>query len=391
VMDPGGDVEYETAGSVTLLEGQNRIRVVARDLEPNEPVPADTLTVLPIPIAGIATVSNPAPTALAAQDETDAELRVRAKHFLHGSERATLGALRQAIARQQITADVEEVEDRPGYIEVRPHVEAMSPELEQRLLTAIRDARPAGVVVTLLGATPPRRIDLELRLTTASGLPEQELRAAQRAVRERVKEYFARLPVREAGSINRLVGLVLSVPAVEDVRLLRAVANGSGNLLNPASGEIEIAGFPTVLGELHVADPNLPTLLNGVIGYPAAADPPDLPKVRSALDQALSYLNTSNAVDPPAPEAVRTLSFGKLLHVIPLPGKPAASLEAFDQAAPGSVTLPTAASVAPYRPQFALTLESGLTRVLQRDADTYTLTPFERVSLGGVELGAEPG
>lgn len=54
---------------------------------------------LAVPIAGVAAVTNPAPTSLSARDETDAELRTRAKNFLHGSERATLGALRQAIIR----------------------------------------------------------------------------------------------------------------------------------------------------------------------------------------------------------------------------------------------------------------------------------------------------
>ena len=85
----------------------------AADPEARGPLPAGTLTVLPAPIAGIAGVTNPAPTALTAQDETDAELRMRAKNFLHGSERATLGSIKEAIARQGITADVVEPEGAP--------------------------------------------------------------------------------------------------------------------------------------------------------------------------------------------------------------------------------------------------------------------------------------
>ncbi|MDQ4043674.1 MAG: baseplate J/gp47 family protein, partial [Actinomycetota bacterium] len=65
-----GNVEYETTEAVTLAERQNTIRVVARDLEINDPLPADGLIVLPVPIAGIADVTNPAPTAIEAQDET---------------------------------------------------------------------------------------------------------------------------------------------------------------------------------------------------------------------------------------------------------------------------------------------------------------------------------
>ena len=91
-----GDIEYETTATVTMAPPQKTIRVVARDLEPNDPLPADALTVLPVPIDGIAAVTNPAPTAVATQDETDTELRTRAKNFLYGSERATLGALKNA-------------------------------------------------------------------------------------------------------------------------------------------------------------------------------------------------------------------------------------------------------------------------------------------------------
>lgn len=137
VMTADGSVEYETLTPVTLADGQNVLRAVARDLEPNDPLPADSLAVLPVPIAGIASVTNPAPTAIATAGETDEELRERAKGFLHGSERATLGALRQAVARQQITADVEEDPDRPGHVKITPHAEAMPPELQERLLRAI--------------------------------------------------------------------------------------------------------------------------------------------------------------------------------------------------------------------------------------------------------------
>ena len=390
LMDAGGDVEYETTQDVTLAEGQNRIRVLARDLERNEPVPADTLTVLPVPIAGIASVTNPAPTAIATQDESDPELRTRARNFLHGSERATLGALKQAIARQRITADVEEL-STPGVIQVRPHADVLTPELEQRLLTAIEDARPAGVRVQLVGTVPPRRVSLEMRLTTSAGLPEQDVRAAQRAVRAAVEDYFARLPVGQAGSINRLVGLVMGVAGVEDVRLVHAELDGeTDELLDPVAGTIDIAGFPTILGELHIADPALPSLVGVIVAHPEAASPPNVPSMRAAMDAALAYVSTLAATEPAASDELRTLTYGKLLRVLPLPDKAGETLQSFDEAIPGSIVLPDAAAVAPYGPTFTISLESGLTRVLAADGDSYTIAPFERLALADVELSAEP-
>jgi len=399
--------QYETTASLTLAEAQNTIRVAARDLleasdpEAAGPLPAGTLTVLAAPIAGIEGVINPAPTSVTAQDETDAELRVRAKNFLHGSERATLGSIREAIARQGISADVVEPEGAPGYLEITLHAETISPEEEQRLLTAIEESRPAGVRVTPPRVEPPRKVDLQLRLTTTGGLLEQDLRAAQRSVRGEIEDYFARLPVREAGSINRIVGLVLGVPGVEDVRLLSATWLADGvveDVLDASAGQLEIGGYPTVLGDLQIADPNLPTLLSVTVSHPEDEDLPDIPEMQAALSDTLIYLNTVNATELPAdaPEAERSrriLPYGKLLRALPLPGKPGASLEEFDDAvASGTLpALPDETTVAPYVVRFVFTLESGLSKIVAGVADgDYTLVPFERLSLGGVELSPEP-
>jgi len=402
VTTADGGVQYETTESVTLT--QNTIRVVARDLEANDPLPAGALTVLSLPIAGIASVTNPAPTAITTRDETDEELRIRAKNFLHGSERATLGAIRQAIAREGVSADVVEPTGAPGRVQITPHAESMPPELQQRLLRAIEESRPAGVLVTLEGAQPPRRVNIELRITTADGLLEQDLRAAQRAVREKIEDYFARLPAEEAGSINRIVGLILSVPEVQDVRILSAtwmVDGAPQDVLNIATGQLDIGGFPTALGELHIADPKLSTLLMVLVTYPEDENPPDGPEIRAALSITLTYLNDLNATELPsdasaAERARRSLSYGKLLHVVPLPveDKPTGSLEEYDNAVVSGTApaLPDETTVAPYRAQFVFTLESGLSRTLSQAADDdYALTPFERLSLGGVELQPEAG
>jgi hypothetical protein len=365
VMTVDGEVEYETLTPVTLADGQSAIRVVARDLEPNDPLPADSLTVLPVPIAGIAAVTNPAPTAIATAGETDGELRDRAKGFLHGSERATLGALRQAVARQQITADVEEDPGRPGYVTVTPHVETMPPELQERLLRAIEDARPAGVKVEVLGFQPPAKVDLELRLTTKKGLVEADLLAAQRAVREKVEDYFRRLPAKDPGSVNKIVGLVLSVPQVEDVRIVSATVDG-GDVLRPATGLLDIGGQPTVLGELAIADPSLPTRISAVVTFPRdAAPPPDKVRIAADFTSALAALNGLNdrdrdSVREPGSAPV-LLSYGDLLPL-----------------------------VAGFKLELVVTLQSGFTQILEKPGDRYDLTPFERLELAGVEIQEEP-
>ena len=97
------------------------------------------------------------------------------------------------------------------------------------------------------------------------------------------------------------------------------------------------------------------------------------------------------AADAPAAErAKRELSFGKLLLVIPLPGKLGLPLESFDNPAGAPPAVPSETTIAPYLARFVFTLESGLSQILEADADEpYVLTPFERLSLGSVEVAEE--
>ena len=375
-----GKVQYATTETVAMSPGQNSIRVNAQDLDPNDPQPADRLTLLLVPIAGIASVTNPGPTAIATQDETDAELRTRAKNFLHGSERATLGALEQALRGVGITADIDET-TAPGVVTITPHVESLPPDLLQRLADSIELVRPAGVVVQIGSPEPPKKVDLELRLTTGKGLLAQDLRAAQRSVSDKIGDYFQSLPAKDPASINQLVGLALGVDGVEDVKIVTATWRNGGppqNVLDVAAGQLDIAGYATVLGELHIADPNLPTTLSVAVTYPSSADPADSGAIRAAVTDALTAVNSANDSDDGL-----TLSYGQLLATVPLPGHTAAAISI-----PPGGSLPTESDVAPYAVTFVLTLESGLSVVLADHTGSYEMTPYERLALGNVEATA---
>jgi hypothetical protein len=399
VSTADGKVSYETTESGSLSVGQSVARIPVRDIEPkNDPLAAATLTLLPIPIAGVAGVSNPAPTARLMRDETDDELRTRAKNFLHGSERATLGALKGVLAAQGIAADVDE-SSTPGYVDVTPHVDALSPEARQRLLSAIDAVRPAGVLVRLKDAVPPTTINLSLRLTTTAGMVEKDLKAVQRAVHDAVAGYFSGLPAKDPGSVNRLIGVAQKVDGVEDVKIVKATRSDAADEvnLNLGDGTLGLTGLTTVLGDLQITDPSLPTSLDVIGTYPAASPPPDQAAIRQALTDTVSYLNTVNSTElpagsPPSEQSKRTLSYNKLLLATPLPAKPAVPLATFDNPTGTPPTLPTDASISPYRVQFVFTSASGFSRILSKSTDPdYVLTPLERLSLGDVQVRVESG
>jgi hypothetical protein len=394
VATKDGKVDYETTAEVTMAAAQDAIRVVARDLDPkNDPLPAGGLALLPAPIAGIASAANPAPSSRLTRDETDDELRTRAKSFLHGSERATLGAIGAVLAQQGIAADVEESVDTPGRVKITPHVDALPPEARQRLLTAIQAVRPAGVIVTLEDTVPPRKVNLKLRLATKSGQLQQDLRAIQHSVQQKIAEYFSKLKAKDPGSINRIIGLVQNVDGVEEVTLVSASWNpgtGETSVLDAANGQLAIGGFPTVLGDLQITDPALPVTLDVVVTYPKGTAPADQPAIQSALNAMATYVNDLNSKAIPAAQQQKAvLSYGKLLLVTPLPNKPGSLLAGYD-ASPTPATLPKAAAAAPYKATFTFTAESGLTVVLAGDADpAYTLAPLEALAIGSVQVSVE--
>jgi hypothetical protein len=403
VMTVGGNVEYETTAPVTVVDGQSTARVLARDVEENtQGVAADELVVLAKPITGITGVTNPGPTAVTNANETDEELKTRAKNFLHGSERATLGAIKEAVAKQGILADVEEVEGVPvdgeetsvkmkvGQVKVIPHVDKLEPELRERINTAISDSRPVGVNVFLdESVKAPTQVDLTLRLITSADLLEQDLRAAQDSVREGIGDYFASLPINEPGSVNRIIGLVLGISEVQDMQIVEARADGVAISEEDLSkGQLGVAGKTTQLGALEIIDPNLPTLLRVIITHPEAVDPPNPPEIEAALDAMLAELNDMNDTEVVDEPEKQSLDFSKLLYVVPLPldplVKPAGGIS--DVWTGGIPSGLTPLDIVPYGVQFIFTIESGLSQALVTGADSYQLTGYERLSLAAVEI-----
>ena len=391
IIDAQARFEYATTDTVTMAPNQNVVTVTANDLEPaNDPVDANVLTVLPVPIAGISAVTNPAPASRATADETDAQLRIRAKSFLHGSERATLGALQQVLARQQVRAEIVEVAETPGVVNVTPHALDLPPERVAQLIADLDAARPAGVRVNLLGVSPPLPVDVDVKLITEQRLPEADLKRAHDSVRAALVGYFGTLPLRADASVNQIVGRILAVAGVQDVQLLsarvRVVDAGvehAEERLDTAAGVIHLAGDSTALGELRIADPNLPTGVSVVVRFPSAGPAPDPAQMETALAGALAFLNDAAASAPPgdtADAARRTLSLGKVLHVLPLPGRIAGTLA---DLAPGA-TLPTVADVAPFVVSCFVQQSNGLTKALLDDAGSYVMTPGERLGLTAV-------
>lgn len=179
-----GEASFVTAELRVLQRGQARIDVPVRASEqsrgPAGRVPAGAITTLPRPIQGIARIANLEPTLLGAPDETDEQLRDRARAALRSMGTATVDALKRAVTEER--ANVVEVWD-PGGAPARrsePGTVTMVVEAEPERFRQVQDAahrtRAAGVRLTL----EARYVYFRPRIAaTFSGLtPEGQLKAA---------------------------------------------------------------------------------------------------------------------------------------------------------------------------------------------------------------------
>jgi uncharacterized phage protein gp47/JayE len=397
VMTADGNVVYETISAITLLENQDSIRVMARDVETNnnaKAVEANLLTVLAKPIAGIAGVTNPSATVKAKLAETDEELRLRAKQFLHGHESATLGALKTAIAKQGegLLADVIEMEDAPGQIAVTLYAEKLAPEIYQRVQNAIEEVRPAGIKVMPLRFNAPCKLLLALFIATAKGLLEVDLQAIQKTVREKISEYLNRRPTAEALSLNKIIATVLNIPGVEDVQIQSAkLMDGK------AEQDLLVAGFDATrnialeLDDLQITDPNMPTHVDIVmqLGAGANVDVAELEKkIRDAFESTLAYINSRHAEGLLTPLPL-TINYSQLLYITPVPDK-AEQLQGswIDfETQNATLELPTETDILPHTVKFAFTRFNKPAQALTKQQDApYSLQTRERLSLQTVKI-----
>jgi hypothetical protein len=182
-----GGAAFEAGEQRVLQRGQARIDVPVRAVVrgPAGVVPAGAITTLVRPIEGIERVTNAEPTLFGAPDETDAQLRDRARMALRALGSATVAALRAAVERER--ASVVEVWDpagplarrsRPG--EVALLVEA-EPERFGQVLDAVHATRAAGVRATVQAHYVYVRPRLAARAAAPLGA-EGTARAQARAV-----------------------------------------------------------------------------------------------------------------------------------------------------------------------------------------------------------------
>lgn len=261
-----GDVFFETTQPRILQAGQSRIDAPVRAAEGFRGeagiVPAGEITVMVQPLAGISRITNLDPTIRAAEDETDDELRLRAKAALRSLGKATLAALDRVIREGRGTPveiwDANSPPARrtdPGNVAILVQAE---PERFPSLRAAVEETRAAGVVVTLVARYVFFRLRIAAKVTpglTAAG-------------KEKVKEEML------AALAAYVDGLTSGQPA--EGKALKAALAAVADVSNPVVREV-------LTWRSDVGRPNADALLDSLAGAAASAQAGGSAALRDAL------------------------------------------------------------------------------------------------------------
>jgi hypothetical protein len=224
-----GEVLFEASQPRTLQRGQARIDV------PVLPAPefggeaglvgAGEITEMVQPVAGIARVTNLEPTARAAEDESDEELRARARAALRALGKATLAALDRVIREGRGTPL--EFWDPNGPAAKRTAAGTVAvlleaePERFPSLRAAVEETRAAGVLATVTA----RYVFFKPRLTAKLAAP------LTGAGKEKVQDEII------AALAAYVDGLTAGQPAL-GAELLAAIRGGVPDVRNPVIKDV---------------------------------------------------------------------------------------------------------------------------------------------------------
>ncbi len=207
---------FETTENATLREGETQVLVTVRSVEPGEEaVPGDAVNLIATPIAGIETISGQsAAFTPESAEETDEELRERARYALRRRRASTLEGIRSAVAALGLE-DVRVVDhrDQRGVIKVLIGDPDLPAARVDEIRQTVEEVRPAGIRADVVVAG---RVVVGIRATLMLERdPEPgEEAAIQGEIRDAIAAYFAALQVNQGVRLPKVQNLLLDHPKV---------------------------------------------------------------------------------------------------------------------------------------------------------------------------------
>lgn len=246
LLATGAGVQFETLAEVTIGEtGSITTDVRAVEAGTRGNVPAATITVIPVSIAGVTAVTNMSSTTGGTDQETDAALLERLLEKVRTP--ATSGNIAHYLQWAKSVSGVGDAKIFPlwngnGTVKVviiDGNKQPAEPEIVTNVANYIEEVRPIGATVTVESATA-LNIDVTANLSLA---PEAVLADVKAAFEFALVSYLQQIAFKQSYVSYAQVGsLLLDTPGVLDYSDL-TLNSGTGNV---AIGDTQVAVKGTV-------------------------------------------------------------------------------------------------------------------------------------------------
>jgi len=226
ITDAADTIRYETVETRTMLAGESVAEVRVRGAaESTPPIDAGQLSVIQRAIAGLDTVTNERPTSRVNEEETDEELRARARDALLAANKGTLESIRFGLLQLPEVRDVS-LDEFPNGVpgELRVNVVLAdgngSSTLPPEVLERIEELRPAGIRI-VSGAADSVNVTARVALTLAgASLAPAEI--------EEIREGVRRVLIEQVGGKGvgeRIRNRPLTSALLADTRIIDAAVS----------------------------------------------------------------------------------------------------------------------------------------------------------------------
>ncbi|MGC4084805.1 MAG: hypothetical protein QM736_22505 [Vicinamibacterales bacterium] len=223
VTDARDTVRYETVETRTMLAGESVADVRVRGAAVSTPpVESNQLTVIQRAIAGLDSVVNERPTTRVNEEETDEELRARARAALLSANKGTIESIRFGLLQMPEVRDVF-IEEFPNGVAGELRVNVVLADGGSKLPVSVEERleqlRPAGVRV-IKGTAASIDLAARVKLTLAGAtLPPAELEQVRQSVRRALVERVSKVGAGERLRNRPVASAILADSRVVDVAI----------------------------------------------------------------------------------------------------------------------------------------------------------------------------
>lgn len=234
ITDAEDKIAYETTEMHLMRASETSIEIRVRGAsDKTPPVGPGVLRVVQRAIAGVDSVTNDRPTTRAFEDESDGELRERARNALLASNKGTVSAILNGLLQMPKVRDVK-IEEMPNGVpgEIRVLVSLVDPvpagqPLPNDVLARIEELRPAGINVIKESTRSVALVALIELVLAGSHLGRNEIEDVRARARAAATGAVRRAGVGQKLRVQPLVAAILQDERVVDASVTIGVSGGA--------------------------------------------------------------------------------------------------------------------------------------------------------------------